>query len=88
MCEVQCQKCDDFDQNFPDEDKNNNRSRTARYSAGVRQYLLNKLLAIKTHNYQVNNVKLFAKFLRRKLNLNKAPKKKGYGRYFTDEEQR
>lgn len=87
MSEVQCQKCDNFDQNidFPDDDCD---ASTNKRLVAIRQFVRNKLYAIKSHNYQISNIKLFAKFIRRKLNLNKAPKKKGYGRYFTDEEKR
>lgn len=56
--------------------------------AAFRQFLRNKLWALKVHNYKTKNIRSLAKFLRRKLNFSKTPKKKGYGQYFTEEERR
>lgn len=47
--------------------------------------LRNRLWAIKVHNY---HCKRYIRFLWKYLKLNKSPKKKGYGQFFTDEEKR
>lgn len=56
--------------------------------ASIRQFLCNKLWALKVHNYKTKNIREFAKYLRRKIKFNRTPKKKGYGQYFTEEERR
>lgn len=73
--------CDQNDEFFNDQINTDNRS-------SIRQYLRNKFWTIRFHNYKTKNICVLAKFLRHKLNFVKAPKKKGYGQYFTDDEKR
>lgn len=53
-----------------------------------RKFLIEKYILVKNHNFQINNVLNVVKFLRRKFNLNKSPKKKGYGNFISKEHQR
>lgn len=54
----------------------------------IRVYLTEKLWLIKRHNYRINDIKLLAKLARKKLGLKKSPTRKGYDKFFTDEEKR
>lgn len=56
--------------------------------SSFRQFIWNKLWAIKVHYYQTKNIPVSAKLLRRKFHLTKEPKHKGYKRYFTEDERR
>lgn len=49
------------------------------------EFLRRRLFQIKVHNYKCKRI---IRFLRKNLKLNKSPKKKGYGQFFTDEEKR
>lgn len=55
-------------------------------------YLENKSIslawAFKMYNFKMKNLRNVVKSIRKKLNLNKSPKSKGYGQFFTDEEKR
>lgn len=54
----------------------------------LKKILVRKLWVLNYHNYNVNNIKLITKITRQKLGLQKSPKKKGYDKFFTDEEKR
>lgn len=46
------------------------------------------LWAFRMHNFRMASLRSFVKCIRKKLNLNKSPKNKGYGQFFTEEEKR
>lgn len=52
------------------------------------RFLTNKLRLIKNYELDIDDIHTFIKTLRTKLGLRKSPKKKGYGKFFTDEEKR
>lgn len=64
------------------------RNFSAESSNVIEKYVSEKLTAIKNHNYKIKNVLRFAKYLRRKLHMQKKPTKKGYEKFFTNEEKR
>lgn len=69
---------------FEDSNSNQNRSNLSAF----RQFLQNALWLMHIHNYKTRDLKLFTKFIRRKLNLNKKPKQKGYGQFLNEEQIR
>lgn len=46
------------------------------------------LWTFRIHNLKVKNLKNIMKYIRKKFNLNKSPKNKGYVPFFTEEEKR
>lgn len=75
---------DEYFDIFGDNNVNQNRSN----SSALKQFLQNTLSSMQTNNYKTKDIKLFTKFIRQKLHLNKKPKEKGYGQYFTEEQLR
>lgn len=51
-------------------------------------FIENKINRLKCKRIKLNDVKLCAKLVRRKLGFGKSPKRKGYGKLITDEERR
>lgn len=51
-------------------------------------FIENKINRLRSKRIKLNDVKLCAKLVRRKLGFGKSPKKKGYGKLLTDEERR
>lgn len=51
-------------------------------------YIENKINRLKCKRINYNDVRLYAKLVRRKLGFGKSPKNKGYGKLITDEERR
>lgn len=58
------------------------------HEKSLKSFLLEKIFIVKSHNFKTGNIVLFAKFLRKKLNLCKTPEKNGYGKFRNIEEQR
>lgn len=46
------------------------------------------LWTFRIQNFKVKNIKNIMKYIRKKFNLNKSPKNKGYVPFFTEEEKR
>lgn len=54
----------------------------------VTHFFCNKIQSMRNCDLRRSDIQIFFKVLRKKIGLAKTPKKKGYGRFLTDEEKR
>lgn len=59
-----------------------------RKQSSVRQIICNQFRTIRNLDFDVSDVRVFFKVIRKKFGLTKSPKKKGYATFLSDEERR
>lgn len=74
-----------LDKKSNDKKSDNNRDSRKKF---LFNYVSSKITVIRDAKFNITNLKLCLKMLRKSLNLNKSPKRKGYGKLITDEEKR
>lgn len=71
-----------------DDDYDDQKHQQRKRNAMIRKYICDKINAIRTCNLHMRDLQTLVKGLRRRIGLNKSPKKKGYDKFLTDEERR